>query len=166
MVWSNASAVLSRKSKVDLSTAVSTVEFDEEHAVARRKLGVGPGAGGRLLAEEDPLRLFLALDVERHVDARLGEAVGLQVGRILVDDTLFLEVREVRDDIADAVAIGRRFGGLNDRPGVVRALAERGDLAAAGFDLNLVDLGRQSYEKTFVFAFSSATGRSDSTKYR
>ena len=59
---------------------------DEEHAVARRQLRVDARRRGRLVAEEDPLRLLLAVDVERHIDARLGQTVRLQVGRVLVDN--------------------------------------------------------------------------------
>ena len=88
------------------------------------KLRVHAGARGRFLAEQNSLRLFLAIHVERDVDARLGQAVRLQVGSILVDNSCFFEVRQVRHDFADAVAIGRRLDRLNDRPRVVRRPCE------------------------------------------
>ena len=80
--------------------------------------------------------------MKRDVNSGLGEAVRLQVGCVLVDDAVFLEIGEIGHDVADAVAIGRCLGRLNDRPGTVRVLAQRCHLAGRRFDLDLVDLVR------------------------
>ncbi len=92
-VWSNAERRLVAEIERRFVEGRLERRVDEKYAIARRQLGVDAGAGRGFLAEENALRLFLALDVERHIDARLGEAVRLQVGGVLVDDPLFFEVR-------------------------------------------------------------------------
>jgi hypothetical protein len=92
--------------------------------------------------------------MERDVDARLRQAVGLQVGGIFVNDSLFLEVCEIRDDVAGIVAIGPRLDRLNDRPRAISGSAKSGYFTVAGFDLYLIDLRRVVREDFFLRVFN------------
>ena len=128
---SKLSAGLSRKSKVDLSSVASSEFDDQEHAVAVGKLGVNAHAGGVLVAEEQSLRLLLALDVKGDIHARRRQPVRLQIRRVLVDDAILFECRQARDDVAEAVAVGRRLRSGGEIVHVpCGVLAKRRDLAA------------------------------------
>ncbi len=112
----------------------------QEHARRVGQLGVEVAAGGVLVAEEQCPRRLLAGDAERDGDARLGQPERREVLRLFVDDPLHVGRGQGRRRIGRLGLVGRRGDRGDHAPGAV-GLAQRRGLAAAGDDLQLLDLG-------------------------